>query len=246
MCVDVRAVVLVDRDPAAVVGRQPRLLQVELVGDALPAGGVHDHVRGDPLAAGQAGDRAARGDLDLRRPPRRSGRSPPGRAGGTSATRRSRGRRSRASPGRFSTTVTRVPSAANIEAYSMPITPAPTTTIESGTCSSCSTPSESSTRSPSNSTCDGRAGLVPVAITILSAVTVSWSPRTVPSTLTVCGSSNWAVPPRMSTWLRSSWLRMISISRPTTCWVRASRSRDGDLGLHAVALRRTCRAATSR
>ena len=39
--------------------------------------------------------------------------------------------------GRFSTTVTRVPSAANIEAYSMPITPAPTTTIELGTCSIC-------------------------------------------------------------------------------------------------------------
>ena len=35
--------------------------------------------------------------------------------------------------GRFSTTVTRVPSAANIEAYSMPITPAPTTTSEPGT-----------------------------------------------------------------------------------------------------------------
>ena len=126
--------------------------------------------------------------------------------------------------GRFSTTVTRVPSAANIEAYSMPITPAPTTTIELGTCWICSTLSESSTRSSSNSTCDGRAGRVPVAMTIFSAVTVLWSPRAVPCTVTVCGSSKWAVPPRISTWLRSSWLRMISTSRPTTCWVRASRS----------------------
>ncbi len=126
--------------------------------------------------------------------------------------------------GRFSTTVTRVPSAANIEAYSMPITPAPTTTIELGTCWICSTLSESSTRSLSNSTCDGRAGFVPVAMTMFSAVTVWWSPRAEPCTLTVCWSSKLAVPPRMSTWLRSSWLRMISTSRPTTCWVRASRS----------------------
>ena len=34
---------------------------------------------------------------------------------------------------RFSTTVTLVPSAANIDAYSMPMTPAPTTTIDCGT-----------------------------------------------------------------------------------------------------------------
>ena len=34
---------------------------------------------------------------------------------------------------RFSTTVTLVPSAANIDAYSMPITPAPTTTMDAGT-----------------------------------------------------------------------------------------------------------------
>ena len=81
--------------------------------------------------------------------------------------------------GRFSTTVTRVPSAANIEAYSMPITPAPTTTIELGTCWIRSTPSESRTRSSSNSTCDGRAGRVPVAMTMFSAVTVLWSPRMV-------------------------------------------------------------------
>ena len=34
---------------------------------------------------------------------------------------------------RRSTTVTRVPSAANMDAYSMPMIPAPTTTIEAGT-----------------------------------------------------------------------------------------------------------------
>ena len=42
-----------------------------------------------------------------------------------------------------------------------------------------STPSESSTRSSSNSTCGGRAGRVPVAMTMFSAVTVLWSPRAV-------------------------------------------------------------------
>ncbi len=48
---------------------------------------------------------------------------------------------------RFSTTVTLVPSAANIEAYSMPITPAPTTTIDVGSDFRSRMPSESSTRS---------------------------------------------------------------------------------------------------
>ncbi len=67
---------------------------------------------------------------------------------------------------RFSTTVTLVPSAANIDAYSMPITPAPTTTIEAGIALRSRMPSESSTRSSSNSTPAGRAGLVPVAITM--------------------------------------------------------------------------------
>ena len=67
---------------------------------------------------------------------------------------------------RFSTTVTLVPSAANMEAYSMPITPAPTTTIVAGSDFRSRMPSESSTRSSSNSTPVGRAGLVPVAITM--------------------------------------------------------------------------------
>ena len=31
-------------------------------------------------------------------------------------------------------------------------------------------------------------------------------------------------PASSATWLRDSWLRMTSISRPTTCWVRADRS----------------------
>ena len=71
---------------------------------------------------------------------------------------------------RCSTTVTLVPSAANIEAYSMPITPAPATTIDRGTRSRCRMPSESMIVRSSNSTLAGRAGLVPVAMMIFSAL----------------------------------------------------------------------------
>ena len=57
-------------------------------------------------------------------------------------------------------------SAANIAAYSIPITPAPATTIERGTCSSWMIPSESMMVRSSNATLAGRAGLVPVAMTV--------------------------------------------------------------------------------
>ena len=68
---------------------------------------------------------------------------------------------------RLSTTVTFVPSAPNIDAYSTPITPAPTTVIVRGTrCSSLSRPSESMTVRSSNSTDAGRAGRVPPAMMI--------------------------------------------------------------------------------
>jgi hypothetical protein len=67
---------------------------------------------------------------------------------------------------RFSTMVTLVPTAANIDAYSTPITPAPTTTIDVGIDLRSRMPSESSTRCSSNCTPSGRAGLVPVAMTM--------------------------------------------------------------------------------
>ena len=73
---------------------------------------------------------------------------------------------------RRSTTVTLVPSAANIEAYSMPITPAPTTTMLRGTACRLMTPSESTIVRSSKSTLSGRAGRVPAAMMILSAVTL--------------------------------------------------------------------------
>jgi hypothetical protein len=123
---------------------------------------------------------------------------------------------------RCSTTVTLVPSAANIDAYSIPITPAPATTIDRGTCSRWTIPSESITVRSSNSTLGGRAGRVPVAMTIFSALARRSLPPS--STSTVCGSTKEPVPVRIVTRLRESWLRTTSISRPTTWLVLAARS----------------------
>ena len=75
----------------------------------------------------------------------------------------------------------------------------------------------------SNSTLAGRAGRVPVAITILSAVARRTRPSPA-STSTVCGSRKRPVPVMVVTRLRDSWLRTTSISRPTTWLVRAARS----------------------
>ena len=106
----------------------------------------------------------------------------------------------------------------------MPITPAPTTTIEAGSDLRSRIPSESSTRSSSNSTPDGRAGVVPVAMTMYSPLMVVVSRREGSSTAMVCGSTNRPCPISRSTRLRINWLRTTSISLPITCWVRASRS----------------------
>jgi hypothetical protein len=69
--------------------------------------------------------------------------------------------------------VTFVPRAPNIDAYSMPMTPAPTTVIVRGTrLCSFSSPSESITDSSSKRTEAGRAGRVPTARMMRSAVIV--------------------------------------------------------------------------
>ena len=72
---------------------------------------------------------------------------------------------------RESTTVTLVPTAANIDAYSMPTTPAPTTTSDCGMRVRLRMPSESRIDSSSNAIDAGRTGRLPVAITILSEST---------------------------------------------------------------------------
>jgi len=77
---------------------------------------------------------------------------------------------------RFSTTVTLVPEAANMDAYSMPITPRADDHHRAGHLSRLMIPSESMIVLSSNATLDGRAGLVAVAMTILSAVTLRVRP----------------------------------------------------------------------
>jgi hypothetical protein len=71
-------------------------------------------------------------------------------------------------------------------AYSMPITPAPATTIDRGTFSRWMMPSESMTVLSSKATLAGRAGRVPVAMTITPAVTLRVRPA--PSSISrACG-----------------------------------------------------------
>ena len=105
----------------------------------------------------------------------------------------------------------------------MPITPAPATTIDRGTRSRLMIPSESMTVRSSKSTLAGRAGLVPVAITIFSALTMRTRPSRSATSMSF-GPAKWAVPLRMATRLRESWLRTTSFSLPTTCRVRTARS----------------------
>ncbi len=84
-------------------------------------------------------------------------------------------------------------------------------------------PSESITVRSSNATLAGLAGVVPVAITMLSALMQRGllSPS---STSIAFGPANRAVPVTMLTLLRASWLRTTSFSLLTTCCVRADRS----------------------
>ena len=72
---------------------------------------------------------------------------------------------------RWSTIETFVPRAPNIDAYSTPMTPAPTTVIVRGTrFLSFRIPSESMIVASSTSTSGGRAGEVPTALITCSAV----------------------------------------------------------------------------
>ena len=111
------------------------------------------------------------------------------------------------------------PSAPNIDAYSTPITPAPTTVIVRGTrLSSFNRPSESMIVRSSNSTDAGRAGRVPTAITIRFARTGSSEP----SMRTVWSSVKAASPGSNPTWLRRSCSRVIAVSAATTAAARSS------------------------
>ena len=92
---------------------------------------------------------------------------------------------------------TSVPSAANIDAYSQPITPPPRTAIEAGSRSISRIESESCTSGSSNGIPGGRNGLDPVAIKIASAASdpIAGSPVTA----TVVASTSRAEPCTSST-----------------------------------------------
>ena len=116
-----------------------------------------------------------------------------------------------------------MPSAANSEAYSIPMTPAPTTTMLRGTACRLMTPSESTMVRSSKSTLSGRAGRVPAATTALSKLIRVSRPEPA-STQTEWASANRPVPVISATLLRASWSRITSVWRVITCWVRAARS----------------------
>ena len=223
---------------------RPAVVEVERVGGALPAGGVEHGVGGDPLAALEVRDGAAR------RAARRATTSSPKR----NVTPRSRRWYCSASTiwssqkssrrWRCSTTVTLVPSAANIDAYSMPITPAPTTTSARGHRAAASRmPSESSTRArrrtrPSS----GRAGRVPTAITMLLGrdAALARCRRVHRDRVRVDEARRRRA--RIWTWLRASWLR-IDVDLALDHVLRAPEQVvDRDVVLDPVALRRTARA----
>ncbi len=112
--------------------------------------------------------------------------------------------RSRNSSGRSrrSMRVTDTPSAANIEAYSTPITPAPTTASVRGSFFIVVTSSLVRTTSPSAGTPGGAAGRVPTAMTMRAALTV-WVRS--PTICRRCGSTNEASPWSRVMSLRCSW-----------------------------------------
>ena len=138
---------------------------------------------------------------------------------------------------RCSTTVTLQPSAANIEAYSMPMTPAPTTTSEFGSQSRPRTSSESMIGGRRTRRCAGWAGRVPTAITIRAAVDPPLVARRGRDVRAVCGSTK---RPRARSGARRGFGAAGCGRRRSRARRRAacgdSRSCDGDLVLDPIAL----------
>ena len=125
---DRRAVGLVDGEAAASVDSEADVLEAEVVGIRHPSDRVEQRFAGDALAALERGDDAmAIVDVDAGDLLAESRNVAPfERMWYSSASRISASTNSRMSP-RPSISVTSAPSAHIIDAYSMPITPAPTT-----------------------------------------------------------------------------------------------------------------------
>ena len=105
---------------------------------------------------------------------------------------------------RVSTSVTSRPSAAKIDTYSIPITPAPITIIDRGMRGSARMVSESNTVSELNGTSAGWCGRDPVAITTTPAESTSRTAPAWPSTSISWGARNRACPSTTSTRYRPS------------------------------------------
>ena len=135
-----RAELRVDGDAAAIVGREPGVLELERCRRADASDGEERHVGDDALARLELEHRARGGPLVRSRQRldrlAAAGRTRCASASDESARRRSRESRNSNGRSRRSITVTSTPSAANIDAYSMPITPAPTTASVRGSVSS--------------------------------------------------------------------------------------------------------------
>ena len=111
--------------------------------------------------------------------------------------------------------VTRTPSAANMQVYSTPITPPPTTIIVFGRFTSSSTRSLLMMLRPLIGTFGDDAGLVPVAIRMFFA-SYTLEPREF-VTFTCDTSSKLATPTSISMLLRESCASVTSISVLITC-----------------------------
>ncbi len=119
-----------------------------------------------------------------------------------------------------STSVTCVPRRANIDAYSTPITPPPTTTSARGRVRSDTMSSLVKISDPSVVHPGGTRARVPVAMRTWSAV-MRRSPER-PSTSSVCASTKLAEPLISVTSLRRSWSRITRPSSDITCSTRRS------------------------
>ena len=212
------------RDAPALVGLEADLLERERVGRALAPGGVEDRLGRDRLARREAGDDAVASlvvtaaTFSLRRKVTLLRRRMNCSASPISPSRNVSTR------GRWSTTVTFVPRRPNIDAYSTPITPAPTTVMLRGRrWWRCRRPSESMIVSSSNSTSAGRAGFVPTAMMMFSAVTVFV--RVVVGDRRRCARRRSTPSPNSRpTRLRRNCSRTTCASAPTTRAVRSIRN----------------------
>ncbi len=226
---------LVDDDPPAVVGLQPGVGQVEVFGLALPASRIHHGLGGDLLAAGQRGDRARGADVDgghLLAEPERHREVAQVELQRLDDLRVAEVQHVVALLHDGHLGAQRGEHRGVLDADHARRRPPPSrSAATSGRgCRRSPAPGLRRTRRPV-----GRAGLVPVAITMYSPRTVVRSPRVWSSTSTVWSSRKRPCPVCRSTRLRISCERTTSCSLLMTWRGAGQQVGGGDLLLDAVA-----------